>query len=397
MVRAIALDLSAMKAKLVRSLLVCSALLLASGIAHADRGIDVDLKAADGTKLKATYYAAGAPGPAVILLHMCNSQRKAWATLGPRLAAAGIHALALDYRGYGESGGKRYTQWTPEERAKMTNETWPADIDVAFQYLGSRPGVDRARMAAAGGSCGVNQAIQTARRHAEVKTLVLLAGGTNVQGEEFLGRTSWMPIFAVAAHDDGGAVGMMQWVVGFSSNKANRIKTYAKGGHGTELFAVHADLEPAIVSWLQRHLVTQPVRAAAPGAKSQPGPSARVAATLRAPGGAARIARQFRDARKQGKAFPLAPEGAINFLGYELMQGGRVKDAIQLLQLNVEAHPESANTYDSLADAYVAAKDPARASEYARKALDVLARDKQMGEEQRKAIRESAEAKLRKP
>jgi dienelactone hydrolase len=386
-----------MQTKRVSSLIVCTALVLAANVARADRGTDVDLKGADGTRLKATYYSAGKPGPGIVLLHMCNSQRKAWATLGPKLAAAGMHALALDYRGYGESGGKRFGEWTPEELERMRGTTWPSDIDVAFKYLGSRPGVDSARMGAAGGSCGVNQAVQLARRQAGIKTLVLLAGGTNVPGQDHLARAAWMPVFGVAADDDGDAVGLVRWIVGFSSNPANRIKTYPKGGHGTELFPVHADLEPAIVSWFQRHLVTQPVRAAAAGAASRPGPSARMAATLREPGGAARLAKQLRDARKQGKPVSLAPEAAINLLGYELMQGGRAKDAIQVLELNVQAYPDSANTYDSLADAYVAAKDPAKASEYARKAIDTLGRDKGASEEQKKAIRESAESKLRKP
>lgn len=385
-----------MKSKLVTSMVACCALLFAGGVARADRGTDVDLKAADGTKLKATYYPAGKPGPGIVLLHMCNSERKAWATLGPRLAAKGMHAIALDYRGYGQSGGKRYTEWSPEERTRMTTTTWPSDIDAALAYLVSRPGVDGKRLAAAGGSCGVNQAVQLARRHAEVKTLVLLAGGTYTSGQEYLARASWMPIFGVAADDDGDAVGLMRWIVGFSSNPSNRLKTYAKGGHGTALFRVHADLEPAIVSWFERHLVTHPVVAAAAGAKAQPGPSARLAAELRDRGGAARLRQRLREARKAGTPFSLAPEGAINLLGYEHLQGGRVQDAIQMFELNVEAHPESANTYDSLSDAYLAARDTARAAEYARKALDVLSRDKNAGEEQKKAIRESAEAKLRK-
>ena len=63
----------------------------------------VTLSAADGTKLAATYYSAGKPGPAALLLHMCNTTRQSWDPLGPRLAAAGIHALSVDYRGFGES------------------------------------------------------------------------------------------------------------------------------------------------------------------------------------------------------------------------------------------------------------------------------------------------------
>jgi dienelactone hydrolase len=382
-----------MKSKLISSMAVCATLLLTAGVAGADRGTDVDLKAADGTRLKATYYSAGKPGPAIILLHMCNSRRTAWATLGPRLAARGMHALALDYRGYGDSGGKRYTDWSPEERARMTDQTWPSDIDAALAYLASRPGVDRSRIGAAGGSCGVNQAVQLARRHAQVKTLVLLAGGVNMAGQEHLARAAWMPVFGVAASDDGDAVEHMQWTLGFSSNPANRFKSYPRGGHGTELFAVHADLEPAIVSWFEQHLVTRPVRAAAGAPK--PGPSARAAAELRAPGGTARIRQRLAEARKAGKPLALPPEGAINALGYELLQGSRIQDAIHLFELNVEAHPESANAYDSLADAYLAAKDRTKAATYARKALEMLPRDKKATEELKKEIRASAEAKLR--
>jgi hypothetical protein len=36
----------------------------------------VDLTAADGTTLKATWFPAARPGPGVLLLHQCNRQRK---------------------------------------------------------------------------------------------------------------------------------------------------------------------------------------------------------------------------------------------------------------------------------------------------------------------------------
>src|SRR5436309_13924245 len=63
----------------------------------------VDLTAPDGTSLKGTYFAAGKPGPGVLLLHQCNRQRKVWDDLATRLAAAGINVMTLDLRGYGES------------------------------------------------------------------------------------------------------------------------------------------------------------------------------------------------------------------------------------------------------------------------------------------------------
>jgi dienelactone hydrolase len=360
---------------------------------HADTR-DVDLQAKDGTKLKATYFAAAKPGPGIVLLHMCNSQRKAWAGLGESLAARGFHAIAVDYRGYGESGGKRFDDLPPAERQAAVQQYWPGDIDAAFDFLIAQPGVDRTRIGAAGGSCGVNNAIQLARRHPEVKTLVLLAGGTNEAGEQFLTQSPWMPLFASAAHDDGRAVDGMRWLIGFSSGTANQLKEYATGGHGTDMFAVHKDLEPAIVAWFDRHLVTNPVRAAASGTP-QPGPSARTAAGLREPGGGARTLADLKAARTAGKPFPLAPEAAINALGYELLQGGRVPDAVAIFELNVEAYPKSANTFDSLADGYLAAGDKVKALEFSRKALAALAEDKTTPEEFKQQIRESAEGKIR--
>ena len=146
----------------------------------------VDLTATDGTKLKATFFSAGKTGPGVLLLHQCNLQRKGWDGLATQLAAAGISVLTLDYRGYGESEGKAPKDLPPDEGAKVLNEKWPADVDVAFTYLVSQPGVD-ARVAGAGGaSCGVNLSIHLAMRHPEVKSLVLLSGNADREARAFL-------------------------------------------------------------------------------------------------------------------------------------------------------------------------------------------------------------------
>jgi len=99
----------------------------------------VELTAADGVKLKVSYFAAAKPGPGVLLLHQCNRQRKIWDGLAAQLAAAGINVLTLDYRGFGESGGDRFDKLPPQQAAQTQAEKWPGDIDTAFQYLVSQP------------------------------------------------------------------------------------------------------------------------------------------------------------------------------------------------------------------------------------------------------------------
>src|SRR4029453_4172578 len=116
----------------------------------------------------------------------CNTTRQSWDPVGRQLAAAGIHALALDYRGFGERAGERFDQQAPQGGQRGMEEKGPGDVDAALASLVSQPGVDKIRIGAGGGSCGVNQAVQTARRHAEVQSLVLLAGSTNRDGREFL-------------------------------------------------------------------------------------------------------------------------------------------------------------------------------------------------------------------
>jgi len=223
---------------------------------------DVSLNAPDGTVLKATYFSPGRPGPAVMLLHMCNSQRKVWDPLGALLAARGIHAIAMDYRGYGESGGTNADSLPLPERRRVSLEVWPGDIDVVFEYLVAQAGVSRERIGAAGGSCGGGNAVYLARRHPEVKTLVLLAGGST-PAQEFLPTVPWMPVFASAAHDDGNAVAGLRRALEASRGTRNRLQEYATGGHGTDMFPVHRELEPMIADWFVEHLITNPVRSPA--------------------------------------------------------------------------------------------------------------------------------------
>ena len=47
-------------------------------------------------------------------------------------------------------------------------------------------------------------------------------------------------------------------------------------------------------------------------------------------------------------------EDEMNSLGWEFLQSGKIKEAIEIFKLNVEAFPNSGNCYDSLGEAYLA-------------------------------------------
>ena len=63
---------------------------------------------------------------------------------------------------------------------------------------------------------------------------------------------------------------------------------------------------------------------------------------------------EYRGLKARGFGDLYTNEGDINSLGYQLLRRKRVPDAIEILKLNVEAYPNSANVYDSLGEAYFA-------------------------------------------
>ena len=356
---------------------------------------EVNLVASDGTTLKATYFAAAKEGPGVVLMHQCNQQRKKWDELAGKLATAGIHVLTVDYRGFGESGGTRFLDIPGPERAQTVREKWPGDMDSAYAYLMSQKGVTRRVAGAGGASCGVNQAIQLARRHPEVKSLVLLSGNTDLDGRNFLRKSTQVPILLSAADDDQGAVELMEWLYALSPNPGSKFVHYQTGGHGVDMFLPHRELPAMIAEWYVQTLVKTPGEAPAVETRRTTPEEVKTLNLLDEAGGVAKAMDRLNEARRKDPQANLFNEGLANVIGYEHLQAGDTQGAIEIFKLNVVAYPNSPNVYDSLSDGYVADGQKDLARENAKKALALLSRDTTDDEARRKAIQESAEGKLK--
>jgi hypothetical protein len=256
---------------------------------------------------------------------------------------------------------------------------------------------------AGGASCGVNQSIQLARRHPEVKSLVLLSGFTDGDGRRFLRDSPKLPLLLAGADDDAGAVELLAWINAASANPANQFVRYAKGGHGVEMFAPHPDLPRDVVAWYE---ATLPAAGSAPAAAPKmagdlppPGPDdprVRLLVMTDEPGGTARAAEALAAERKKdptGKS-PALERTFVNRLGYTAVQAGDARSAVAIMQVNVDAQPTSSNAWDSLGDALLADGQRERARAAAEKALSLVDSDPAESKEQRALIRQSAEQKL---
>lgn len=369
--------------------------LLTVSIAPAAERV-VDLTAKDGAKLKATYFAAGKPGPGVLLLHQCNRDRKVWNGLAQQLNAAGINVLTLDYRGFGESAGVPHEKATPQE---LNDEVakWPGDIDLAYEYLVSQPGVERDALGVGGASCGVNNSIQAAIRHPEVRSLVLLSGNTNYDGRQYLRRDKAAPVFFAYAVDDPfpPSAFAIQWLYSLTADPGKKLVHYPNGGHGSDIFHAHPELMKAITDWYVTTLIKTPGKAPATNEAAALPPEVYVLDTIDEPGGPAKIEAQLEQARQHDPKATLFDEQLVNLMGYEHMQAGDVKGAIEILKLNAVAYPNSPNVYDSLGDVYLADGQGDLARQNSRKALVLLPSDTSDDQQRKDAIKANAEGKLR--
>jgi tetratricopeptide (TPR) repeat protein len=73
----------------------------------------------------------------------------------------------------------------------------------------------------------------------------------------------------------------------------------------------------------------------------------------------------------RAKAMSIATEADINNYGYQLLGAGKTDEAIEMFRKNVKDHPQSWNTYDSLAEAYGQKGDKKLAAENYRKAQNM--------------------------
>ena len=75
--------------------------------------------------------------------------------------------------------------------------------------------------------------------------------------------------------------------------------------------------------------------------------------------------------KKENKSEYIIVEDEMNILGYQFLQRGKTKEAIEVFILNTESFPQSFNTWDSFAEAYMISGDKENAIKYYKKSLEL--------------------------
>jgi pimeloyl-ACP methyl ester carboxylesterase len=207
----------------------------------------VAIRTDDGLTLAGTWYEpATRPGPAVILLHTLQKSKRDWDAFATRLAGEGIGALALDFRGHGESPGPA------QDYAGMVQ-----DVRAARRFLGTRADVTPAKVAVVGASFGATVAAQAAAEDASIASTVLLSPSLEYRGvriDAALRKYGGRPLLLVASADDGYAARSVRDLQkGGGAGREAVVLTNA--GHGLAMLQNDPDLAGRLVEWLRRTLL----------------------------------------------------------------------------------------------------------------------------------------------
>ncbi|MEX2397389.1 MAG: DJ-1/PfpI family protein [Balneolales bacterium] len=79
----------------------------------------------------------------------------------------------------------------------------------------------------------------------------------------------------------------------------------------------------------------------------------------------------YKKVRNEYPGWKITSEGYLNWAGYQYLQKGVTDHAIEILKLNVETYPKSANVYDSLGEAYLKRGEREMARQNYQKALSI--------------------------
>jgi dienelactone hydrolase len=234
--------------------LAVSAVLAAAGQARAATVRPVTFRTEDGATIAATWYEASRhPAPAVILLHMQTRSRDDWQAVATRLADAGIHALAIDFRGHGASSPDVADDGGEPGAARQI-----LDVQAARAFLVSRPDLVRtSAIGIAGASLGANVGLAEASSDAAIKSIALLSPGIeyrSVRGDTAMRKYGTRPALLVAGTNDGYAMRSVKQLATLGDG-IREIKTLDNAGHGTMMLGHDPDLAGALVDWFQRTLL----------------------------------------------------------------------------------------------------------------------------------------------
>lgn len=157
--------------------------------------LPVDLLTTDGIPIKGDYYRPTAKkAPGVLLVHGSGRERSTWQLLARQLMEQDIAVLAIDLRGYGESGGQASDQNKIE------------DVTAAVDFLKAQAEVNPAGIVIIGENDGSWWTLDYAAKHPDIRAVALITPGIRYDKKflkQVMAAYGARPLFIAVSDNEG--------------------------------------------------------------------------------------------------------------------------------------------------------------------------------------------------
>jgi dienelactone hydrolase len=264
------------------ALAVVLALVTGAASIQAQTTRTVRLTTADDVGVIATYYPSDRErAPAVLLLHALNRDRSEWKEFAALVQRNGMAALAIDFRGHGEST-RKLTAAGPVE-LKLQDFTGRdlqnmlLDVEAAVDWLQEQSEIDKKHIALIGASFGANIALRYAALNEDLAGVALLSPGINYRGirtDDVIRQLGAMPLRVFVSRNDAFAFESSKHLIEIRKESGvsttDKELTICTGDlHGAAILAGVKNLPQMLVSWLKQ-VVGEPAPAPAPAPAPSP-------------------------------------------------------------------------------------------------------------------------------
>ena len=213
----------------------------------------------DDFSLSGNFYLGDTLGAGVLLLHDCSHSSKSYSVLGELLAEQGINALAIDFRGYGESTSELFSHKIMKHKVKnivsyqaevaMLRSYWEKDVLYAYNYLRSKIGNEQPISIVASG-CAVNEAVQIADKM-RVNSFVILSPIMDYMEKENYKNLIDIPAYFVSSAHHSDSFLTAQELFSWNGDSRSTTQVFKGVNQGHTLLSRNKFLAQNLATWLR--------------------------------------------------------------------------------------------------------------------------------------------------
>lgn len=216
----------------------------------------------DKFMLSGQYYAGKEKHSGVLLLHDCSHESESYKPLMKILSHYGIHAFALDLRGYGGSVSEQFSHAAIKRNAKdiLTYQSsfallasfWESDVLAAYKYLRTR--IDNSRdVAVVSAGCSAPQAILLAEKM-RIKSFVMITPELNYMEKEHYKNLIDIPIYFLSSIHHAETLQTSKELFEWNGDNRSAMHMFKGIREGNNLLRRKRYLSHDIALWLNDHL-----------------------------------------------------------------------------------------------------------------------------------------------